>query len=158
MTPMSSRFTSVSLLLALLILCLSWNESSAQRIVSGRYTYRYVLSDSETVKQAEVNAVKQAQLGMIADHFGTLVSSTTAITLSETSSFITYGDTEVKGEWLEDTAAPVIIKSVINDNFVLDVTVSGIDIVVNDEQPLKAELPKYVNAPGSVIFFNAVQL
>lgn len=125
MTPMSSRFTSVSLLLALLILCLSWNESSAQRIVSGRYTYRYVLSDSETVKQAEVNAVKQAQLGMIADHFGTLVSSTTAITLSETSSFITYGDTEVKGEWLEDTAAPVIIKSVINDNFVLDVTVSG---------------------------------
>ena len=89
---------------------------SAQRIVSGRYTYRYVLSDSETVKQAEVNAVKQAQLGMIADHFGTLVSSTTAITITETSSFITYGDTEVKGEWLEDTAAPVIIKSVINDN------------------------------------------
>lgn len=122
---MSSHFASVRLLLALVILCWPWTDLSAQRIVSGRYTYRYVLSDSETVKQAEVNAVKQAQLGMIADHFGTLVSSTTAMTISETTSFITYGDTEVKGEWLEETAPPVIIKSVVNDNFVLDVTVSG---------------------------------
>lgn len=109
----------------ILLLCLAGEDAYAQRIVSDRYTYRYVMSETESFQQAKVNAVRQAQLGMIADHFGTLVSSTTAMTISETVSSVTYGDVEVKGEWLEDTAPPVILKSVVNDHFVLDVTVSG---------------------------------
>lgn len=98
---------------------------SAQRVVSDTYTYSYVMSDTETLKQAEVKAVKQAQLKMIADNFGTLVSQTTALAVSDDVESITYGEVEVKGEWLSDNAAPKIRKSVANDHFVLEVTVSG---------------------------------
>ena len=98
---------------------------AAQRVVSDRFSYRYVMSDTETVRQAEVNAVKQAQLGMIARHFGTMVGATTALTISENVSSITYGETEVRGIWLEDLAAPVINRMVLNGHFVLEVIVSG---------------------------------
>ena len=97
----------------------------AQRIVSDTYTCRYVISDDETVKQAEINAVRQARLEMIACHFGTIVASTTAMTISDSVSSITYGETEVKGEWLSDNTVPVVRKLTVNDHFVLEVTVSG---------------------------------
>lgn len=98
---------------------------AAQRIISDRYTWRYVLSDTETLKQAEVEAVKQAKTQMIARHFGTMVGATTALTISENVSSITYGETEVRGIWLEDLAAPVINRMVLNGHFVLEVIVSG---------------------------------
>lgn len=96
-----------------------------QNIISGTYTYRYVMSDTETVKQAEVSAVKAAKTAMIAERFGTVVSETTALTIKDDIRAISYGDAEIKGEWLSDNAAPVIRKAVINNQFVLDVTVSG---------------------------------
>ena len=52
----------------ILLLCLAGGDAYAQRIVSDRYTYRYVMSETESFQQAQVNAVRQAQLGMIADH------------------------------------------------------------------------------------------
>ena len=70
----------------ILLLCLAGRDVYAQRIVSDRYTYRYVMSETESFQQAQVNAVRQAQLGMIAYHFGTLISSTTVMTISETVS------------------------------------------------------------------------
>lgn len=109
----------------LVIVLLSFEDLYAQRVVSDSHLSYYVMSDSETVRQAEVNAVKQAQLEMIARHFGTMVGATTALTISETVSSITYGETEVRGVWLEDTAPPVITKQVQNDHFILEVTVSG---------------------------------
>lgn len=106
---------------SLLSVCGLW----AQQIKSDTHSCRYVMSDVETVRQAEVNAVKQAQLEMIANNFGTIVGATTALSIAETATSITYGDVDVKGVWLSDNAAPVIRKSVVNDHFVLDVTVSG---------------------------------
>lgn len=47
--------------------------ASAQRTVTGNVTYTYVMSDNETVREAEISAVRQAQLKMIADNFGTTV-------------------------------------------------------------------------------------
>lgn len=112
--------------LAIVLLLLSVQTGShAQKIVSDTYTYRYVMSDSETLKQAEVEAVDEAKRQMIAKHFGTIVGSTTALLIEDDVKSITYGDADIKGEWLSDNAAPVIRKSVVNDHFVLDVTVSG---------------------------------
>lgn len=99
--------------------------ASAQRIVNDTQTYRYVMSDTETLKQAEVNAIQEAQRQMIASHFGTVVGSTTAMTIGDEVKSVTYGEADIKGYWLEDNAAPVIRKSVVNNHFVLEVTVSG---------------------------------
>ncbi len=114
------RFTAV----LIFILC-TWGISSAQRIVNDTHTYRYVMTDTETLKQAEVNAIQEAQRQMIANHFGTVVGSTTAMTIGDEVKSVTYGEADIKGYWLEDNAAPVIRKSVVNEHFVLDVTVSG---------------------------------
>lgn len=99
--------------------------ASAQRVENGTYTHRYVMSDSETFMQAKENAIQEAQRQMIAEHFGTIVGSTTALTIDDEVKSVTYGDADIKGYWLADNAAPIIRKSVVNDHFVLDVTVSG---------------------------------
>lgn len=99
--------------------------ASAQRIVNDTHTYRYVISDTETLKQAEVSAIQEAQRQMIANNFGTIVGSTTAMTIGDEVKSVTYGEADIKGYWLADNAAPIIRKSVVNDHFVLDVTVSG---------------------------------
>lgn len=99
--------------------------ASAQRVENGTYTHRYVMSDSETFMQAKENAIQEAQRRMIAEHFGTIVGSTTALTIEDEVKSVTYGDADIKGYWLADNAAPIIRKSVVNDHFVLDVTVSG---------------------------------
>lgn len=110
---------------AVIVILSTLGIASAQRIVNDTHTYRYVMSDSETLKQAEVNAIQEAQRQMIAEHFGTIVGSTTALTIGDEVKSVTYGDADIKGYWLADNAAPVIRKSVVNDHFVLDVTVSG---------------------------------
>lgn len=90
----------------------------------------FVIPKNMTIEQAEVEAVKMVQNKIIADNFGTIVGSFTAMTLSDrngesyTSSF-TNADIEVKGEWLETTSGPYIEKKVQGDEFVLEVTISG---------------------------------
>ncbi len=90
----------------------------------------FVIPKNMTIEQAEVEAVKMVQNKIIADNFGTIVGSFTAMTLSDrngesyTSSF-TNADIEVKGEWLETTSGPHIVRKVANNEFILEVTISG---------------------------------
>lgn len=104
--------------------------ASAQRTVTDRVTYTYVMSDTETVRDAEIAAVKQAQLQMIADHFGTLVNSATTITMSNVNGQsdvrnFTFGETEVKGEWLRTIGTPQIERQCIDNHFLIKVTIRG---------------------------------
>lgn len=110
----------------LAILILSSMPLWAQKVVKDTHTTIYVVSPTETIRQAEINAVMQARTEMIADHFGTFVGVDDLILIKEgNTSGITYGETEVMGEWIETIAEPVIKKAVRNDSFVLEVTVSG---------------------------------
>ena len=110
----------------LVLLILSSMSLRAQKVVKDTHTTIYVVSPSETIRQAEINAVMQAQTEMIADHFGTFVGVDDLILIKEgNTSGITYGKTEVMGEWIETTAEPIIKKAVRNDSFVLEVTISG---------------------------------
>lgn len=104
--------------------------SPAQRVVTDNVTYTYWMSDDETVKTAEITAIKQAQLQMIADHFGTIVNSTTTITMSNVNGQsdvrnFTFGETEVKGEWLRTIGTPLIERQCIDNHFLIKVTIRG---------------------------------
>lgn len=102
----------------------------AQQIRTVKGKELFVIPKSMTIDQAEAAAVDQVKLRIIADNFGTIVGSGTTMVMSNsnsesyTSSF-TFGETEVKGEWLETTSGPFIERKVINNEFVLEVTIAG---------------------------------
>lgn len=101
---------------------------SAQKTVISQITYTYVMSDVETVRDAKVEALRQAQTQLIADHFGTTVNSSSTITMSGENGDIsdfTIGETEVKGEWLRTIGTPIFQKSCVDDHFIIKVTVKG---------------------------------
>ena len=87
--------------------------SSAQKMltVSGEYTYYAPLNI--TVEQAKATAVERAKIKIIADYFGTVVGVNNTTTVSningDTSvSFLSIGESEVKGEWIETLGEPSI--------------------------------------------------
>lgn len=117
------------LIIVLALLC-AVSNINAQETRTAKGTETYVIPKNMTIEQAEVEAVKQAQLRIIADNFGTIVGSASTMTFSNrngksTSSSFTFGDTEVKGEWIETTEGPHIERRVVNDEFVLYVTIAG---------------------------------
>ena len=109
--------------LLIMMALLGIGEANAQKIASGKHVYTYYMSETETLKEAEDNAVKQAKLSMIADYFGTYVESSTMLQIEETVRSVTYGQIDVKGEWLADIHPPRIVKKVVDDHFALEVTV-----------------------------------
>lgn len=143
MTMKKTAILSLALLAALFLIPAG---AQAQRIVSGSHTCRYIVPDTESFNQAAVKAVTRAQVEMIAEHFGTIVGSSTSLTIAESVTSVTYGETEVKGEWIETLSAPVIRKVVVNDHFALDVTVHGkIMEILSTPIDLKCQVLK--NAP-----------
>lgn len=116
--------------ITLLILLLVSLNMYGQKVLTASGTNTYVIPANVTLEQAEFYAVEQAKLRVIADTFGTVVGSSSTLTITENgdkSSFdsFTFGQTEVKGEWLETIGFPVIVREVINNEFVLNVTISG---------------------------------
>lgn len=101
-------------------------NASAQRTVTDSISYTYVMSDHETIREAEIAAVKQAQLKMIADNFGTTVGSTTTITMSNGNiQDFTFGETEVNGEWIRTIGTPTIKRLCVDNHFLIKVALKG---------------------------------
>ncbi len=102
----------------------------AQRELTVRGTESYVIPKNMTMEQAEVFAVESAKLRIIADNFGTVVGSTDILTIankdgmSSVESLLMAG-TEVKGEWIATVGEPRITRKVVNNEFVLEVTIAG---------------------------------
>ncbi|MDY4572356.1 MAG: hypothetical protein SO437_04405 [Candidatus Cryptobacteroides sp.] len=118
-----------TLTLAILMLSIVF-QTSAQRTITDQIAYTYVMSETETIREAEMAAIKQAQLQMIADHFGTLVSSSSTITMSNVNGQsdirdFTFGETEVKGEWVRTIGTPFIQRQCIDNQFIIKVTIRG---------------------------------
>lgn len=98
--------------------CLSVN-ASAQQTRTAKGTEIYVIPKNMTLDRAEAVAVEQAKLRIIADNFGTIVGSSSTMTLSNKngvsqSEIFTFGETEVKGEWLETLDGPHVERKVVN--------------------------------------------
>lgn len=116
-------------IIALLLFCMSANLH-AQREITDRGTFSYVIPKNVTLDQAEVFAVESAKLSIIADNFGTVVGSNANLLISNrggvssVESLILAG-TEVRGDWIATIGEPKITRKVVNNEFVLDVTIQG---------------------------------
>lgn len=115
----------------MLVVLLTFTTSlHAQREITDRGTVSYVVPDNVTISQAEMFAVESAKLKIIADNFGTVLEryDNTSIMNKEGISSVeslTFAGAEVRGEWIATIGEPKITRKVINNKFVIDVTIMG---------------------------------
>lgn len=118
----------------------------AQKVqkVSGEYIY-YAPS-TITLDQARQIALDRAKIQLIADEFGTIVSSTNITRIANTNGnsdiqMTTLGESEVKGEWLETLGEPKYEIGYENDMLYVKVSISGmIREIVSAAIDIKAKL------------------
>ena len=84
---------------------------SAQKIQTASGSYTYFVPSNIPREQAEIIAFNRLRTQIIADNFGTLVSSSNFTNISNSGNkssvkFLTFGESEVKGEWIETIGTP----------------------------------------------------
>lgn len=87
--------------------------SSAQKMVTASGEYTYYAPLNITVEQAKAIAIERAKIKIIADNFGTIVGVINSTTVSNVNgessvSFLSIGESEVKGEWIETIGTPKV--------------------------------------------------
>ena len=115
------------LLTILVVLSLPLCAQKVQR-VSGEFIY--YAEGNETPNQAKMKAQEGAKLKALAQAFGTLMSQDTyseekADNGSESNYFSLMTSSEVKGEWIEDTADPEYSIEYVQEMLVVKCKVSG---------------------------------
>lgn len=104
--------------------------SSAQNTVTASGTYTYYAPMNVTPDQAEIAAVERAKVAIIEKEFGTVVgvsNYTEILNEGEQSSvkFLSLGESEVKGEWIETIGKPAILHEFANNMQVVTVAIRG---------------------------------
>lgn len=79
------------------------------KTVEGEYTYH--APENVTLEQARRTALERAKIQALADEFGTIVSQTELSRVENVNgksdvNFLSFGGTEVKGEWIETIGEP----------------------------------------------------
>lgn len=99
----------------------------AQRPVEICGGYTYYAPENVSLEQAQRNAVESAKLEALAKKFGTTVTGNNIVVASdEREDFFMFGNTEVKGEWLEDTRMPETKNSLESGALVVTAFVCGL--------------------------------
>ena len=105
----------------------------AQKTLKVSDTYVYRAPTNISVDQAKINAVEQAKLYIIAQNFGTVIGvSNTAVTKNRNgmtnSQFVSFAESDVKGEWLETIGEPQIELDYDQkvQGFMISVTIKGV--------------------------------
>lgn len=117
--------------IAILVCILSAAFSlSAQRVVTVSNSYTYYAPMNIAPDQAELRAIERAKIDAIEKEFGTVVgvsNYTQVVNMGESSSvsFLSIGESEVKGEWIETIGQPAIQHAFANNMQVITVTVKG---------------------------------
>ena len=93
-----------------------------EREVSGEYTYYAPLNI--TPNEAKAVAIEKAKIQALADAFGTLIDMHSSSVIQNdngksNSSFLSLGESSVKGEWLSDTKEPETKIIDITDEFLV---------------------------------------
>lgn len=104
--------------------------SSAQKMVTASGTYTHYAPMNVTPDQAELTAIERAKVDIIEKEFGRVVGVSNFTEVSnekEQSSvkFLSLGESEVKGEWLETIGQPYIQHSFENNLQVITVSITG---------------------------------
>lgn len=133
--------------LAIFVIILVFPETIwAQRLVMVSGEYTYYASATVTLDQARQIALDRAKIQLIADEFGTIVSSTNVTRIANANGtsdiqMTTLGESEVKGEWIETIGDPKYEIGYENDMLYVKVSISGkIREIVSASIDLKAKL------------------
>lgn len=83
----------------------------AQKTQQVSATYTYYAPETMSVEEAKRTALERAKIQAIADEFGTTVSQSTATIVTNQNGesdtkFFSFGESDVKGEWIETIEAP----------------------------------------------------
>lgn len=115
-----------------LIMITFWLAAAhAQQVKKVTATTTYYADAYQTLEQAKIMAVQQAQIEAIKEAFGTGVSQSTTSVLQNSSGrsksdFLQLNESEARGIWLEDLAAPMFNCITHEQNMlVVNVTVKG---------------------------------
>lgn len=102
--------------------------SQKLKTVEASYTYR--APENVTLEQARLIAMERAQIQALADEFGTIVSQSNSTRVENKNGqskvdFLSIGDSEVKGEWIETIGEPKFNISYEGNMVVVSVKVKG---------------------------------
>ena len=114
----------ISLLLAIVSV-----SGFAQKVKTVEAEYTYYAPENVSLSEARRFALNQARLKAIGEEFGTIVAQTnlTHIETGEKSSsrFSSYGSSDVKGEWIEDSDKPEYTESYEDGTLIVTCKVKG---------------------------------
>lgn len=104
--------------------------SSAQRTVTASGTYTHYAPMNVTPDQAELTAIERTKIDIIEKEFGRVVgvsNYTEVVNEGDQSSvkFLSLGESEVKGEWIETIGKPNIQHDFANNMQVITVSITG---------------------------------
>ena len=103
---------------------------SAQGLKKVEGYYLYHAPENVTLEQAKRTALDRAKIDALAKAFGTVVSQTTGTRVKTTNGesdvdVLSFGGSEVKGEWIETIGEPVYVTRYEGDMLVVEVSVKG---------------------------------
>lgn len=128
------------LLLALFTYC--FVLLSAAKTVKVEVDYIYQIPDNVSKEQAKATALERAKIQAISDEFGSIVTQTNSTNVSiqngeVSSSFMSLGGSELKGEWIETIGEPVYEFLTQGESIAVKVTVKGrIRDIVSQRVPI----------------------
>ena len=104
--------------------------SSAQKMLTASGEYTYHLPQNLTIDQAKMIALERAKTQIIAENFGTVMGVNNSTVVSNvngesTISFLSIGESEVKGEWIETIGEPRMAISYEQNMIVINVRLKG---------------------------------
>ena len=127
------------LILSTLLSIISVLGVSAQKTLTVDADYTYRAPEDVSLSKAKQTALERAKLQAIADAFGTIVSETNTMRMSNRKGrsdvdFMSIGSSDVKGEWIETIGNPQYQVETDGESFVVTVRCKGKirEIVANE--------------------------
>lgn len=104
--------------------------TNAQRVKSIKGEYTYHVPENVTIDIAKQTALQRAKIQALADEFGTIVMQNNLSRIENNNGksdvdFWMLGNSEVKGEWIEDTENPIFDITYEQDMLVIKCIVKG---------------------------------
>lgn len=122
--------TRILSILMLIVAC-GYNFTTAAKTKKVTAEYIYHLPENVSPDEAKSIAEQRAKAQAIADEFGAIVTQNSSIVIDthgeeSTTDFLSIGGSELKGEWVEDTSAPIFEYITDGEELALKVTVKGV--------------------------------
>lgn len=119
---------------------------SAQHVLTASGSYIYYAPSNITLDQAKIVALERAKIQIIADNFGTVVGVVNHTQVSNSGedssvSFLSLGENEVKGEWIETIGKPIYDIRYEENQQIVKVSVKGrIREIISARIPFEARI------------------